>query len=100
MSILKLLLLFVLVSLVFSRSMPNLAVGRWSRTLTFPPQVDRFLRQRHPELQGARVIHIESQVVSGTNYKITYQGSFGRALAEVSYQSWNNAIKERSFRKL
>ena len=80
MSALKFLVLTLLMMVIASRSMPNLAVGRWSRTKILPPQVDRYVKNRHPELQGARATYIESQVVRGTNYKITYEGSNIKAL--------------------
>ena len=98
MAIIKLLLLFLIFLYVSARSMPNLALGRWSRGI-LPDNVDRYLKRRHPELQGSRATNVQSQVAGGTNYRVRYEGPV-RADAEVSYQPWNNAFKERSYRRL
>lgn len=80
MSALKILLLSLLMMVAISRSMPDLTPGRWSRTKILPPQVDRWVKNKHPELKEANAVHIESQVVKGTNYKITYEGASIKAL--------------------
>lgn len=100
MSVLRLLLVALLMMVVLSRSIPVLTLGRWSKAATLPPAVDRHIKNKHKELIGARAVDIQSQVASGTNYKITYQGATIRALVEISHQPWNNAFKETSYRVL
>ena len=36
-------------------------------------QADQYLRDRHPELDGAVITDVEQQVVAGMNYDIAYQ---------------------------
>lgn len=61
------------------------------------PAVDTYVRQEHPELAGAVVKTLSTQVVAGVNYYITYENASTIYTAVVWVKSWENFMQITSF---
>lgn len=118
-SFLKLVLLFVIVAFATANSEPinptlinpiggngrivggGLAGGYSPATVaSLPRNIDSFVRRSKPELRTARIVRVESQVVAGTNWRITYQTRTVRYEVVVFDQSWTRTRRITSFRRL
>ena len=51
-------------------------------------ECDKYLRGRHPELDGAKVISVERQVVAGYNYKFVYE----KEVSENKFDTWETVV--------
>lgn len=73
--------------------------GGVNRHAQLPPNVDAFVRRQKPELRGARVLTVTSQVVAGTKYSIVYGNDITKTRwnVEVLSQPWLRTLKLLSF---
>lgn len=51
----------------------NIMVGNYRGANNLPPEIDQFVKSQRPEVSMAQIISVQTQVVSGINYKIVYR---------------------------
>lgn len=56
------------------------------------PQVNAYVLQQKPELSGAVVTKLSTQIVAGTNFYITYETATTKWDVVVWLQTWTNTI--------
>ena len=80
---------------------PILVGGYSDRNKRVPPHIDALVKRSHPELRFATILNVQSQVVAGTNYKITYKGLRNDLYQAVVFeQPWTRTLRITSFRRI
>ena len=59
--------------------------------------VNTYVLSQHPELVGAKVTKVSTQIVAGTNYYITYETATAKYDVVVWQKTWENFIQITTF---
>ena len=80
---------------------PMMVGGFGAPSNDLPADIDQFARSQRPEISMAQVVQVQRQVVSGTNYRITYRTPKGETYLAVVYdQPWTKKRQLTSFEKM